>query len=63
MSDHHGPSGICYIGDDFREFPGAHVIGNDIRPIQPTWTLPNLEFIVENFEDEWLYEANCFDFI
>lgn len=46
-----------------RKFPQAHIIGNDISPIQPSWTLPNLEFIVENFEHEWLYSLNSFDFI
>ncbi|KAJ5147576.1 hypothetical protein N7526_000928 [Penicillium atrosanguineum] len=43
--------------------PQAHVIGNDISPIQPSWTLPNVEFIVENIEDAWLYKPNHFDFI
>ncbi|KAJ5287075.1 hypothetical protein N7478_002761 [Penicillium angulare] len=49
--------------DMAENFPQAHVIGNDISPIQPGWTLPNVEFIVENFEDEWLYEHDSFDFI
>lgn len=46
-----------------RKFPSAHIIGTDIDPIQPSWTLPNLEFIIENFEDEWLYKKNHFDYI
>ncbi|KAJ5769563.1 hypothetical protein N7520_004122 [Penicillium odoratum] len=49
--------------DIAEKFPQAHVIGNDISPIQPNWSLPNVEFIVENFEDEWLYKPNSFDFI
>ncbi|KAJ5087970.1 hypothetical protein N7456_011586 [Penicillium angulare] len=49
--------------DMAEKFPQSHVIGNDISPIQPGWTLPNVEFIVENFEDEWLYENDSFDFI
>lgn len=48
---------------DDRKFPGAHVIGNDISPIQPSWVAPNIEFIVEDFEGEWQYEENEFDFI
>ncbi|KAJ5623543.1 hypothetical protein N7490_012148 [Penicillium lividum] len=49
--------------DIAEKFPQAHVIGNDISPIQPSWSLPNVEFIVEDFEDEWLYKPNSFDFI
>jgi len=48
---------------DNRKFPSAHVIGNDISPIQPSWVAPNIEFIVEDFESEWQYERNHFDFI
>jgi hypothetical protein len=46
-----------------RKFPSAQVIGNDISAIQPNWVVPNVEFIVEDFEAEWLYEPNSFDFI
>ncbi|KAL2014012.1 hypothetical protein VTN00DRAFT_1537 [Thermoascus crustaceus] len=45
------------------EFPAAEVIGNDLSPIQPTQVPPNLRFIVDDFEDEWLYENQKFDFI
>ncbi|KAJ5438743.1 uncharacterized protein N7458_009741 [Penicillium daleae] len=45
------------------KFPSAHVIGNDISPIQPRWVAPNVEFIVEDIEAEWEYEQNHFDFI
>jgi SAM-dependent methyltransferase len=48
---------------DYRKSPGAHVIGNDISPIQPGWVAPNIEFIVEDFEGPWEYESNYFDFI
>ncbi|CAG7988354.1 unnamed protein product [Penicillium salamii] len=41
----------------------AHVIGNDISPIQPSWVAPNIEFVVEDFESEWQYKRNHFDFI
>ncbi|KAJ5773786.1 hypothetical protein N7457_008682 [Penicillium paradoxum] len=49
--------------DIAEKFPSAHVIGNDISPIQPSWVAPNIEFIVEDFESEWEYEKNHFDFI
>ncbi|KAJ6120370.1 hypothetical protein N7523_004650 [Penicillium sp. IBT 18751x] len=49
--------------DIAEKFPQAHVIGNDISPIQPNWSLPNVEFIVENIEETWLYKPNHFDFI
>ncbi|KAJ5389062.1 uncharacterized protein N7496_000130 [Penicillium cataractarum] len=49
--------------DIAEKFPSAHIIGNDISPIQPSWVAPNIEFIVEDFESEWQYEKNYFDFI
>ncbi|GLI79699.1 hypothetical protein PoHVEF18_008039 [Penicillium ochrochloron] len=55
-------TGIWAI-DCAEKFPEAHVIGNDISAIQPTWGCPNLEFIVEDYEAEWLYKAESFDFI
>lgn len=48
---------------DGRKFPNAHIIGNDISPIQPSWVAPNIEFIVEDFESQWDYKRNHFDFI
>ncbi|KAJ5100323.1 hypothetical protein N7456_006375 [Penicillium angulare] len=55
-------TGIWAI-DIAEKFPGAQVIGNDISAIQPSWVSPNLEFIVEDYEAEWLYKQNSFDFI
>ncbi|KAL2223280.1 S-adenosyl-L-methionine-dependent methyltransferase [Thermoascus aurantiacus ATCC 26904] len=45
------------------QFPSAEVIGNDLSPIQPNNVPPNLKFIVDNFEDEWVYGNKRFDFI
>ncbi|KAL2360186.1 hypothetical protein RJZ56_006958 [Blastomyces dermatitidis] len=42
--------------------PVAEVIGNDLSPIQPTWTPPNCRFEVDDFEATWSY-AQPFDFI
>ncbi|KAJ5317387.1 hypothetical protein PENANT_c034G01059 [Penicillium antarcticum] len=49
--------------DIAEKFPQAQVIGNDISAIQPNWVTPNVEFLVEDFEQEWLYKPNSFDFI
>ncbi|KKY18806.1 putative methyltransferase domain-containing protein [Phaeomoniella chlamydospora] len=43
-------------------FPHSHVIGMDLTPIQPRWIPPNCEFIVDDFEDEWIYHSR-FDYI
>lgn len=34
------------------KFPSARVIGTDLSPIQPDWSAPNVEFRVEDLEDE-----------
>ncbi|KAL2012341.1 hypothetical protein VTN00DRAFT_5059 [Thermoascus crustaceus] len=49
--------------DVAEKFRKAHVVGNDLSAIQPRWVPPNLEFVVEDFENEWLYEPDHFDFI
>ena len=43
------------------KFPSATVVGVDLSPIQPVWIPPNVEFIVDDIEDEWAYPTN-FDF-
>ncbi|KAJ6783367.1 hypothetical protein PWT90_10223 [Aphanocladium album] len=35
------------------KYPSARVIGTDISTIQPSWTPPNLEFRVEDLEDDY----------
>ncbi|TQV93153.1 hypothetical protein V2A60_003532 [Cordyceps javanica] len=35
------------------KYPSARVIGSDISAIQPSWTPPNLEFRVEDLEDDY----------
>ena len=42
-------------------FPSAKVTGVDLSPIQPHWIPPNVEFIVDDIEDEWVH-ANDYDF-
>ncbi|KAB8229397.1 S-adenosyl-L-methionine-dependent methyltransferase [Aspergillus alliaceus] len=46
-----------------RHFPSAKVIGNDLSPIQPSWVPPNVEFVIDDFENEWMHRRNFFDFV
>ncbi|KAL2258586.1 hypothetical protein VTK26DRAFT_8066 [Humicola hyalothermophila] len=43
-------------------FPGARVTGVDLSPIQPVWIPPNVEFIVDDIEDEWVHDKD-YDFV
>ncbi|RMJ08109.1 hypothetical protein BHE90_013177 [Fusarium euwallaceae] len=46
-------TGVGLWAQDMAEnFPSARVIGTDLSPIQPHWTPPNVEFRVEDLEDE-----------
>lgn len=46
-------TGVGFWAQDMAEnFPSARVIGTDLSPIQPHWTPPNVEFRVEDLEDE-----------
>ena len=47
------------VGD---AYPMAEVIGTDLSPIQPNWIPPNVKFIVDDLEDEWVLGAH-FDLI
>jgi len=42
--------------------PSADVTGTDLSPIQPISLPPNCQFIVDNVEDEWVYNEP-FDYI
>ncbi|KAK3326711.1 hypothetical protein B0H66DRAFT_581072 [Apodospora peruviana] len=39
------------IGD---RFPSARVRGIDISPVQPAWVPPNVDFLVDDCENDWL---------
>ncbi|EFX03665.1 methyltransferase type 12 [Grosmannia clavigera kw1407] len=65
------PQKIMDIGTGFGDwsiemgdkYPSARVIGLDLSPIQPVWVPPNVEFVVEDAEeDQWIH-GNDFDFI
>lgn len=42
--------------------PSAKITGIDLSPIQPVWLPPNVEFIVDDIEDEWA-DASDFDYV
>ncbi|KAL1975441.1 hypothetical protein VTN31DRAFT_3833 [Thermomyces dupontii] len=44
-------------------YPSASVIGNDLSPIQPAFVAPNTQFVIEDFEEDWVYSDDKFDFI
>ncbi|KAI1333883.1 S-adenosyl-L-methionine-dependent methyltransferase [Xylariaceae sp. FL0016] len=39
------------VGD---QYPSAEVLGLDLSPIQPVWIPPNVKFLIDDCEDEWL---------
>ncbi|KAB8202628.1 S-adenosyl-L-methionine-dependent methyltransferase [Aspergillus parasiticus] len=41
---------------------GIWVIGMDLSPIQPQFVPPNARFLVDDYEDDWIYQDQ-FDFI
>ncbi len=36
------------------KFPSASVLGLDLSPIQTLWVPPNVRFLVDDVEDDWL---------
>lgn len=45
------------------QYPSAEITGIDLSPHQPDWVPPNVRFIVDDIESEWLYPDNHFDMI
>lgn len=46
------------------ENPLSQVLGNDLSPIQPSWTAPNCRFIIDDVESQWSYPSGkSLDFI
>ncbi|PGG95279.1 hypothetical protein AJ79_10145 [Helicocarpus griseus UAMH5409] len=43
-------------------YTSADMTGVDLSPIQPRWTPPNVKFIVEDIEDDWI-DSEKYDFI
>ncbi|KAK4207266.1 S-adenosyl-L-methionine-dependent methyltransferase [Rhypophila decipiens] len=48
------------LGD---KYPNAKVTGIDLSPIQPNFVPENVHFFVDDLEEEWLDEANKYDYI
>jgi len=48
------------VGD---EYPEADVLGIDLSPIQPQWVPPNVRFLVDDAEAEWIYSTNSLDYV
>ncbi|KAJ0416783.1 S-adenosyl-L-methionine-dependent methyltransferase [Aspergillus carlsbadensis] len=45
------------------KYPGASVLGTDLSPVQPSFVPPNLEFQIDDFENEWTFRRESFDLI
>lgn len=46
------------------EFPSAQIVGTDLSPIQPSWIPPNLTFMVDDIEAEWMDDwSGTYDYI
>lgn len=49
---------------DFADlYPSSTVLGIDLSPIQTVWVPPNLKFMVDDAEAEWLHPRNSFDLV
>ncbi|KAH7128027.1 S-adenosyl-L-methionine-dependent methyltransferase [Dactylonectria estremocensis] len=67
----HNPQSVLDIGtgtgiwavDMGDEYPEADVLGIDLSPIQPSWVPPNVRFIVDDAEAEWLHAPESLDYI
>ncbi|KAL1961504.1 hypothetical protein VTN77DRAFT_1665 [Rasamsonia byssochlamydoides] len=44
------------------QFPSAEVIGVDLSPIQPSMVPPNVKFLIDDIEADWIYDRS-FDYI
>ncbi|KAL2005366.1 hypothetical protein VTN00DRAFT_2577 [Thermoascus crustaceus] len=45
------------------QYPSAEVIGSDLSPSQPSMVPPNVRFIIDDVEDDWVDEDDPYDFI
>ena len=44
------------------QYPSATVVGTDLSPIQPSWVPPNVAFLIDDIEDEWIFDTK-FDLV
>ena len=45
------------------KYASALIIGVDTASIQPSWVPPNVQFEIDDIEDDWLWAKESFDFI
>lgn len=45
------------------EYPEADIQGIDLSPIQPEWVPPNVRFILDDAEAEWVYSESTLDYV
>lgn len=45
------------------KYPSAAVEGLDLSAIQPTYVPPNLKFVIDDIEEEWVYRPDSYDYI
>ncbi|RFU29588.1 hypothetical protein B7463_g6742, partial [Scytalidium lignicola] len=45
------------------QYPGSHILGVDLSPIQPEWVPANVKFEVDDIESPWLRPENYFQYI
>jgi hypothetical protein len=46
------------------KYPSAAVEeGLDLSAIQPTYVPPNLKFVIDDIEEEWVYGPDSYDYI
>lgn len=53
-------SDIAQVGE---QYPSALVQGVDLSPIQPSWAPPNVKFVIDDAEAQWVYPPDHFDLI
>ncbi|KAB8226133.1 S-adenosyl-L-methionine-dependent methyltransferase [Aspergillus novoparasiticus] len=51
-----------WVVDFADNYPSAEVIGMDLSPLQPQFVPSNARFLVDDYEDDWIYQDQ-FDFI
>ncbi|KAH6604622.1 hypothetical protein Trco_006329 [Trichoderma cornu-damae] len=45
------------------EYPEAEILGIDLSPIQPQWVPPNVQFMVDDAEAEWVIPPDSLDYV
>lgn len=58
-----GTGSGTWVIDVADTYPMAEVIGTDIAPVQPNWVPPNVQFFLEDAEDQWTFSPSTFDFV